>query len=150
MSHPRPRPTRRTWLLAISYGLFAYGIHKIGVILGYYRGFFWFQLLTHFLSASALALLLLLVGRTLSLSPSSLVVFVLAGSAVGAVGWEVVEYLGVVPWLIWWGPTDSLLDLTNDLIGIVVVLALHRVRGRTFRPTDSSSTPTAPSVTPGD
>jgi len=122
-------PTRSTWIAAALYGLGAYSIHKTGVILGWYYDFFWFQLLTHFLSATALALLLLLAGRTLGLSGRRLLTFVVVGAAVGALSWELVEYLKIFPWLIWWGPADSFIDLVFDALGVSTVLLLDRARG---------------------
>lgn len=132
------KPSRNTWLFAISYGLGAYGIHKYGVIVGLYRSLFWFQMLTHFLSATALALLLVVAGRSLGLSARRLVGFVVIGCLLGAVGWEFVEYLELIPWLIWWGIEDSLLDLLMDGFGVSTVLLVWWRRQYPADPADSS------------
>jgi len=139
---PSAKPSPHTWLLAIGYGIVAYAVHQSGVILGYYPRFFWFQLVTHFLSASAMALLLVVVGRRLGLPPVWLVAFVFAFSAVGAVGWELVEYLGVFPALNWWGIEDSLLDLAVDAVGVGTILALFRPRPRRDASPGPSAGPT--------
>lgn len=146
----RDSPSRRAWLFAITFGIVAYGIHKTGVILGWYYEFFWFQILTHFLSATAMALLLLMAGRQLRLSSTGLVAFVLVGSAIGALSWELIEYFDVVPWLIWWGIEDSLLDLTADAVGVAMVLLFHRLRFRLGGGTVTDSTVADPSLTSGD
>jgi len=120
----------RAWLFAVAFGLFAYGFHKVGAVSGFYPRFFWFQMVAHYLSASAMALLLVRFGLTAGLQGRRLVVFVLAFSLVGAVGWEVVEYLKVFPSLHWWGIEDSLLDLGMDALGVASVLILLRTRIR--------------------
>ena len=120
----------RAWLFAVGFGVFAYSFHKLGSILGYYPRFFWFQMVAHFLSAMAMALLLARFGLDSGLRGQSLIVFVVGFSIVGAVGWELVEYLELRSDLIWWGIEDSLLDLTMDAIGIAFVLFLLRTRLR--------------------
>jgi hypothetical protein len=116
-------------MLALSYGLLAYAIHKVGVIMGFYYTFFWFQLLTHFLSSTALVLLLLVAGRTIGLEATGLVAFVVGAWLVGILSWELVEYLDLVPWLIWWGIGDFLVDLASDTVGLVTVFLAVRVHG---------------------
>lgn len=122
---PSP-PSPRAWSIAVGYAGFAYALHKVGASLGYYPRFGWFQVVTHFVSASALALLLVRAGQTASLSPTGLLVFVVVGATVGALAWELVEYLGLYPGLHWWGVDDSLLDLTVDAVGVTVALVRHR------------------------
>ncbi|MFB6163589.1 MAG: hypothetical protein ABEJ31_00345 [Haloarculaceae archaeon] len=120
----------RAWLFAVAFGLFAYLFHKVGSAMGYYPRFFWFQMAAHFLSATAMALLLARAGLDGGLRGRALVAFVLGFSALGAVGWEVVEYLGVFPSLHWWGLDDSLLDLCMDTLGVATVLSLLGTRVR--------------------
>lgn len=125
---PPTKPSRGTWLLAISYGLVAYSIHKTGVILGFYPAYFWFQLLTHFLSSTALVVLLLVAGRSLGVGSTSLLAFVLGGWLLGVFTWELIEFLDLVPWLTWWGIEDFLVDLTTNTLGLLTVLASYRSR----------------------
>lgn len=120
----------RAWLFAIGFAVFAYSLHKVGASLGYYPRFFWFQLVTHFVSATAMALLLARFGLDTGLRGSRLVLFVVAFSAVGAVGWELTEYFNLWPNLNWWGIEDSLLDLAMDSLGVALVLVLLRTRLR--------------------
>lgn len=120
----------RAWLFAIGFGVFAYSFHKVGASLGYYPRFFWFQMLTHFVSATAMALLLARFGLDAGLRGSRLVLFVVVFSAVGAVGWELTEYFKLWPDLNWWGIEDSLLDLGMDALGIALVLILLKTRLR--------------------
>lgn len=127
---PTTRPSPATWLLTISYGLGAYSIHKTGVILGFYPAYFWFQLLTHFLSSTALVLLLLVAGRSLGLGSTSLLAFVLGGWILGVFTWELIEFLDLVPWLTWWGIEDFLVDLASNTVGLLTVLGSYRARNR--------------------
>lgn len=120
----------RAWLFAISYGLFAYVFHQIGAESLWYPRFFWYQLVAHFLSASGVALLLARFGISAGLDGRRLLVFVVAFSLAGAIGWEVTEYLGIWRGLHWWGIDDSLLDLSMDLLGIGTVLFVFRTRFR--------------------
>jgi hypothetical protein len=121
----------RGWIWVLSFGLFAYLFHKIGSVSGFYPRFFWFQMLTHYFSASAMALLLARVGLDAELRDRTLVVFVVGFSLVGAGGWELLEYYRVVPSLHWHGIEDSALDLVMDGAGVGTVLFLLRTR---FRP----------------
>lgn len=120
----------RAWAFAIGFGLFAYAFHKAGSILGFYPRFFWFQMVAHFLSAAAMALLLARFGLDAGLRGRRLVGFVVGFSVVGAIGWELVEYYRLVPSLHWWGVEDSLLDLAMDAVGVSVVLLSLRTRLR--------------------
>jgi hypothetical protein len=91
-------------------------------------------MVTHFVSASALALVLLRAGQAVGLSGSDLLALTVVGVAAGAVCWELIEYLDLIPWLHWWGLDDSLLDMTMNTVGLAVVLARHRTALRD-RPT---------------
>lgn len=122
------RPRSHPWVWSLGFAGFAYGFHKTGSILGYYQELFWFQLLAHLVSSMALTLLLRNLGVGLGLQGRPLVYTVVGLAVIGSVGWEVVEYLGIFPDLIWWGLGDSLLDLTMDSVGIAAVLGLD-VRG---------------------
>lgn len=123
---PPSTPSTRDWGVAVGYAAFAYGLHKIGAILLFYQRFFWFQMVTHFVSASALALVLLRAGQAVGLSGSDLLTLTVVGVAAGAVCWELIEYLDLIPWLHWWGLDDSLLDMTMNTVGLATVLARHR------------------------
>lgn len=119
-----PLPRSHPWLVSVGFGTFAYSFHKVGSVLGFYQEFFWFQLVTHLLSSSAMALILLNSGHALGFQGRSLVWFVVVLGFVGAIGWELVEYLEIFPNLIWWGLDDSLLDLAMDAIGVATILRM--------------------------
>jgi VanZ family protein len=84
----------------------------------------WFQVAAHFWSATAMALILVVASRSLRLDGFAALAFVVGLSAVGAFGWELVEYLGIFENLHFWGFEDSLIDLTADAIGVGLVLVL--------------------------
>lgn len=130
MASLRRLVVNRAWAFALSYGFFAFAFHTVGNDTGLYVRFWWFQLLAHFVSASAVALLVARVALDAGLSGRRLVVFVVVFSGVGAVGWEAVEYLGLFENLHFWGFEDSLLDLAADAVGIATVLVLLRTRVR--------------------
>lgn len=129
----------RAWLFAVAFGLFAWAFHRVGAVSGYYPRFFWYQMVAHFLSAAAMALLLARFGLDVGLRGRVLVAFVVGFSVVGAVGWEVAEFLAVIPGLHWWGIDDSLLDLAMDAVGVAVVLLSLRTR---LRPVVDPTVPT--------
>lgn len=135
-----PIPRRHPWLVSFGFGCFAYSFHKVGSLLGLYQEFFWFQLLTHLLSSSAMALILLNSGHALGFQGRALVWFVIVLGAAGALSWELVEYLEIFSNLIWWGLDDSLLDLLMDAIGVVAMLRLSAgvKRGRSPESTDQA------------
>ena len=120
----------RAWLFAIAFGLFAYGFHKVGSVTGLYLEFGWFQIAAHFLSAAAMTVLIARTALDMGLTGRAFLAFVLAFATLGAVGWEVFEYLQIIPSLIWWGIGDSLLDLAVDAVGVATVLVLFRTRLR--------------------
>ncbi|MFB6155976.1 MAG: hypothetical protein ABEJ22_08775 [Haloferacaceae archaeon] len=120
----------RAWLFALAYALFAYTFHSVGNATGLYVRYWWFQLLTHYISASAVALLVARVGLGIGLRGTRLAAFVVAFAGAGAVGWEVVEYLGLFANLHFWGFDDSAVDLLADAVGIATVLLLLRTRVR--------------------
>lgn len=140
----------RAWLFAVGFGVFAYSFHKVGSILGLYPRFFWFQMVAHLLSAAAMALLLVRFGLVVGLDGRRLVGFIVAFSIVGALGWELVEYLELRSDLIWWGIEDSLLDLSMDALGIGLVLYLLRTRLRPVIDPTQETPPVREIVTPGD
>ena len=119
----------RTWAPAVAWGAIAYGIHKTGSLTGLYFEYGWFQNLTHAASASAVAGLVAVFGLlTLGLTGRCLVAFVLALTAAGAVGWEVVEYFGFmdafgVP-LQFHSVHDMTLDMASNAVGVAVVLGV--------------------------
>ena len=142
MGNVRRLLVSRAWLFALGLGVFAYAFHKVGSVLGLYPRFFWFQMAAHFLSATAMALLLARFGLDTGLRGRALWLFVIGFSIAGAVGWELVEYFELWPTLIWWGIQDSLLDLLMDALGVLTILVLLKTR---LRPVIDPTLPT-PSV----
>jgi hypothetical protein len=130
----------RAWLFALSYALFAYAFHSYGNATGLYVRYWWFQLAAHYVSASAVALLVARVGLDVGLRGRSLVGFVVFFATAAAVGWEFVEYLGLFENLHFWGIEDSAVDLLADAAGIGTVLVLLRTRIRpVLDPTDETT-----------
>jgi hypothetical protein len=148
MSPPTPSTRRRLWAVALVWGLAAYTFHAIGNANGLYVRHWWFQIVAHYWSATALAGLLALTGLSGGLRGRRLAAFVVALTVAGALSWEVVEYLGVFPHLHFHGLGDSLVDVTADAVGLWTVLALLRRRDRSTRGGDASATPAA--STPAD
>lgn len=101
--------------------------HAVGM-LGPYDDRWWWDHLTHVLSASLLGGVVHVVTRRRDRDPR---VDVLATVTVGGVAWELVEYaihavskrLGIEPLLISYSARDTLLDLVFDLLGALLVLA---------------------------
>lgn len=136
------------WVVAIGFGAFAYSFHKVGALQGWYGRWWWFQIAAHYFSAAGVALLLARVGLDLRLRGPRLVAFVVGLTAVGALGWEVAEYLALFPKLHFWGVDDMLIDLAADSAGILTVLALLRTGLR--RVIDPrTETPTLSELAPG-
>lgn len=135
----------RAWLAAIGYALFAYGFHTVGNQLGFYVQYWWFQIAAHYVSASAVALVLARTGLDMGLRGRRLVAFVVGFSFLGAIGWEVVEYLAIFENLHFWGIEDSLMDLAADAVGVASVLALLGTRLRpVIDPTVETPVPSSP------
>ncbi len=107
-------------------------LHSVGM-LGLYETVWWWDHLTHTVSAAlvgALAYAALSVQPpALPLGPGALTVLFVA--AVG-VFWELIELVareagerfGVEPVLVYYGPTDTAFDLAFDLVGAVLVVTL--------------------------
>jgi hypothetical protein len=138
-------PTRkvvlnRAWLFALGYAVFAYAFHSVGNATGLYVRYWWFQLAAHYVSASAVALLVARVGLEIGLRGSKLAAFVVVFAGAGAVGWEVVEFLGLFENLHFWGIEDSAVDLLADAVGIGSVLLLLRTRVRPVLNPDDDAT----------
>ena len=116
----------RAWVPGLVWGVLAYGVHKVGVINGYYLEYGWFQNLTHACSASALAALVAIVGLHLGYRGRRLVAFVVVGSALGAVGWEVIEYFGVLDpygiYFIFHDFHDAAIDMVSNSVGVAATL----------------------------
>lgn len=55
---PPDRPSLLAWTVAVTYALGAYAVHLKGVMLELDPRFFWYHLVTHFRSASAMAAVL--------------------------------------------------------------------------------------------
>lgn len=113
-------------------------LHSIGM-LGPYDSIWWWDHLTHTISAMFVAALLyagLLVAvdadATLALSPVEIAVATVAYTFVVGVFWELIELVAravgdrydIEPVLVHYGWRDTGLDLVFDLVGAVAVVAL--------------------------
>lgn len=121
----RLRYVPRGWKLAVAWGVTAYLVHHVGNPTLYFQ-YGWYQNLTHALSASALAGLVAMAGLQRGHRGASLVAFVVALTTLGAIGWEVVEYFGVldplgVP-LHFHDFEDAAVDMTSNAVGVTVTL----------------------------
>ena len=120
----------RGWQVAVLWGLTAYGVHKVGAITGLYLRYGWFQNVTHACSASAMAALVAVFGLSLGYRGRALVAFVVTGSLVGAVGWEVLEYFSVLDaygiWLHFHGFDDAAVDMGANAVGVGATLGVLR------------------------
>jgi hypothetical protein len=116
------------WQAVALWGIAAFLVHAIGNETHLYFRFGWFQNLTHAWSASAMAALLAVAGSSRGLRGRRLVLFVLVGSAVGALTWEAVEYVGLldpfgVP-LHFHDVNDMLVDMASNSVGVSVTLGV--------------------------
>ena len=130
---------RRLWGVAACWGLAAYVFHAVGNANGLYLKHWWFQIAAHYWSATAVAGLLAVAGLSLDLRGRRLVVFVVSLTAVGAFGWELVEFYGVFEHLNFHGFGDFLVDTASNTVGLATVLALLRRRGSAAGGSDGSS-----------
>ena len=120
------------WLVAFISG--AVFLHTLGMV-GLYDGLWWFDHLTHTLSASIVAGVGYAVVTAIDeysdevyLSPRFTFVFVLSVTLALGVFWEVLEFalrvlaqaLGMAPVLVQYGLGDTLADLVFDLVGALV------------------------------
>lgn len=115
----------RAWAPAVIWGVAAYVVHHVGNP-HLYLAFGWYQNLTHAWSASALAALAAVAGLTLGYRRRSLVVFVVAVTTGGAIGWEFVEYFGLldgfgIP-LHFHDFNDAAVDMVSNAVGVTVTL----------------------------
>lgn len=118
---------------------FAGVVHAAGM-LGLYESRWWWDHLTHGVSA-ALVAALVYAGLTVALPDRSTAVAVLTVGATLVVGvaWELAELVGrdlaerldVEPVLVYYGRRDTLFDLVFDLVGAALVVAADV---RTFLP----------------
>lgn len=117
---------RRVWGVGILWGIFVYSFHKYGAIVGLYLAYPWFQNLTHAASASGVAILLGLAGLHYHLGGRRLLVFVVVGTALGATGWEVIEYLGWMDqfgvYLLFHDLDDAAVDMASNAVGVGAAL----------------------------
>lgn len=112
-------------------------LHSFGM-LGPYDSIWWWDHLTHTVSAALVAALvhaaLLAAVRVglLSLSPAAVSVAVLASVLIFGVFWELIEQVAravgeryeIEPVLVYYGWRDTALDLGFDVVGAVLVVAL--------------------------
>ena len=115
------------WVPGLVWGVFVYGFHKYGAVVGWYLAYPWFQNLTHAASASGVALLLGIAGAELGYRDRRLVLFVVGMTAMAAVGWEVIEYLGWLDafgvYLMFHDLNDAAVDMASNAVGTVLALA---------------------------
>jgi uncharacterized membrane protein len=96
-------------------------LHPLAVLYGVYDAIWWFDLLTHFLSAvvvAAIGLTMLLAvehDRAWTLTPRMLSVSTVVFVLVAGVGWEIYEFYEVQ--FLVTGVDDTLSDLLFDLLG---------------------------------
>jgi hypothetical protein len=114
--------------MAALWGVAAYVFHAVGNANGLYLKHWWFQIVAHYWSATAVAGLLAVAGLSLDLRGRRVVVFVVSLTAVGAFGWELVEFFGVFEHLNFHGFGDFLVDTASNTVGLATVLALLRRR----------------------
>ena len=118
----------RIWIPALLWAAFVYGFHKYGAVVGWYVAYPWFQNLTHAASASGVAILVGLVGSALGYRGRGLAVFIIALTAVAAVGWELVEYLGWMDqygvYLMFHGFDDAAVDMVSNAVGTTLTLTV--------------------------
>ena len=142
----RLRPRQHVWL-----GV-ALTLHPLGALYDWYEAFWWFDHVTHFLSATLVVALAYQVGTRLRpvdprrdrvLRVASLAVILFAGGL-----WEVYELH--TPHLTVYGPTDTGLDVAFDLLGWVAVAAVpERFLGDDGRGPDPSP-PDGPAAHPSN
>lgn len=111
----------RTWWPVVAWAIVAYLVHAVGNDTGLYLRFGWYQNLTHALSASALAGLITVAGLERGYRRTRLVAFVVALSMAGWLGWETVEYFGLldgfgVP-LHFHDFNDAAVDMASNVVG---------------------------------
>jgi hypothetical protein len=118
-------------------------LHTLGATSGLYLTYGWFQNLTHAASASALAGLVAVIGITFSYRQGTLLAFVIGATAAGAIGWEVVEYFGLLDaygvWLHFHSVQDMLVDMSANAVGVTAALIVLYVRGAFDLPHDGVS-----------
>jgi hypothetical protein len=115
----------RAWAPAVAWGVAAYVVHHVGNP-HLYLAFGWYQNLTHAWSASALAALAAVAGLGLGYRRRSLVAFVVAVTTGGAIGWEAVEYFGLldgfgIP-LHFHDFNDAAVDMLSNAVGVSFTL----------------------------
>ena len=115
--------------------------HAVGM-LGPYDETWWWDHVTHILSATLLSGFVHTAARRRGRDPTPRV---LAAVVSGGVVWEILEYaihavsrrLGIEPVLVTYGARDTLLDLVFDLIGALLVVAFgDRLLGNVTRRDD--------------
>ncbi|WP_144906516.1 hypothetical protein [Halobellus captivus] len=135
-----PAVLRRDWGLRLSPGLtvivtLAVFLHAVGM-LGLYEDVWWYDHLTHTLSAAIVAAVgyagtraLDLYSDAVSFPPRFLSLFLLLFTLALGVLWEVLEFLarigamslGVEAVLVQYGLEDTILDLVFDTVGAILV-----------------------------
>jgi hypothetical protein len=114
-------------------------LHSVGM-LGWYESVWWWDHLTHTVSAALVAAalyagLLVTTGETaaVDLSPVAVAAVTLSGTLAVGVFWELVELVArvvgerydIAPVLVVYGWRDTALDIVFDFVGAVVVLGLN-------------------------
>jgi hypothetical protein len=118
--------------LWITTAVFLHALGTVGIPgsgLGFYKTLWWYDHLTHALSASVVAAVGYATVRaidvhseTVDLPPKFLFVFVLSFTMAFGVLWEVLEFaIGGLGILTQYGLEDTMLDLAFDVVGAVLV-----------------------------
>ena len=121
--HRPMTPFQRVWTSA------ALGLHALGATYGFY-GLWWYDHLTHAVSAGLVVAGLYAVGIPLAravprrVSTRALHATAFVGLLVAGVGWEVYELH--VPHLVVYGAEDTAKDLVFDVVGWALVAPVHR------------------------
>lgn len=119
---------RRRWAAVLAWGALAYAIHKYGALTGLYFRFPWYQNLTHAASASGVAALVAIAALHLGYRGRRLVAVVVGVTALAALGWEVVEYLGFLDayglYLHFHDFEDAAVDMVSNAVGTAVALGV--------------------------
>lgn len=121
--HRPMTPLQRVWTSA------ALGLHVLGAVYGFY-GLWWYDHLTHAVSAGLVVAVLYAVGIPLAraaprrVSSRTLHAVSLACLLAAGVGWEVYELY--VPHLVVYGAEDTAKDLLFDVAGWALVAPVHR------------------------
>lgn len=114
--------------------------HAVG-FLGPYDDTWWWDHVTHVLSATLLGGIVHVAAHRRDRDPTRATVFAIVG---GGILWECFEYaihrvsdrLGIEPVLVYYGPRDTIKDLLSNLIGALLVVLFGDRLLRNFTESD--------------